>query len=130
MKKNIVIAALILIISLYVLFRAGLSYLDDYNYTKESSSASPNGYWLLTEFQSMSEGGHAPYGQYLSLTRKSEINTPEKGYVVFAGYCDNTFGYEWKSDELVLIKCKPDEGKNILTISKAAFGVRFEVASP
>ena len=118
-----------LTISLYALFRAGLSYLDGYNYTKESSSPSPSGRWLITMFQSMSEGGHAPYGQYLSLTRKSEINTPEKGHIVFAGYCGQSFDFEWKSDHLVLIKCGSDEGKNILTISNAAFGIKFEVIS-
>lgn len=88
-----------------------------------SSKSSPNGSYIITELNSMSEGAHAPYGQHLVLSRRP-VNTPDKGYVIFAGYC-NKLSYEWSSDTDITILCSGLDKEKVRSSAIKAYGIQI-----
>jgi len=128
-KKNVTIILLSAIIALYALFRLLMVVLPSLDYEKQSSKTSPNGNSELTLFQSQSEAGHAPYGEHLVLHSTRKVLNPDKGHVIFAGYCESGLDYSWKSDKEIVVKCAPSGKVPILTSSTIAYGVSIEVIS-
>lgn len=94
------------------------------DYDIASSKRSPNGNYIITEFDSMSEGAHAPYGQHLTVS-KMPVNTPDKGYVIFAGYC-NDLSYVWNSDTNITISCSGFDQEKVRSRAINAFGIKIK----
>lgn len=93
------------------------------DYDIYSSERSPNGSYIITGFDSMSEGAHAPYGQHLTLS-KLPVNTPDKGYVIFAGYC-NKLSYVWNSDTDITISCSGLDEEKVRSSAVKAYGIKI-----
>lgn len=123
MKSKIAITVLSLLILGYVSFRVLIYFFDGIDYKILSSKRSPDANYLITEFQSMSEGSHAPYGKHLVLSW-GPVNKPDKGHVIFAGYC-NTLTYSWASEKEITVECNSTEKDNIKSISTAAYGIEI-----
>jgi hypothetical protein len=104
-------------------------FLSSQNYRLLSNKTSPNGKYVITEYASVTEGGHAPYGQHLVLTTNGAIKDPEHGYVIFAGYCDPAPNYYWGSNSNVVVECKVDSGRSIRTGANLAFGIKVEIVA-
>lgn len=96
------------------------------DYRVVSSKPSPNGNWMAFEIDSTSEGGQAPYGQHVVLCQKNRINTPDEGYVVFAGYCEQPLTYSWPTNEILSIECSSKEKSPVRTSVVKAFGIAVE----
>lgn len=127
MKKNLTITFLLLVIVGYGLMRLAISAISDFDSNLVSSKVSPNGQYTVFEFESTSEGGHAPYGQELVLTNKKNIKSPEDGYIIFAGYCNRPMTYSWKSNNAIQVVCESNEKITIRTKSDKAFDINIEV---
>lgn len=97
--------------------------IRDSGYTVLSSQLSPSGGVTISALSSTSEAGHAPYGQYLVLSSKPEIDSPNDGYVVFAGYCHEGLSFSWKSDTEVSIRCDTTTPNPVQTLASKAFGI-------
>jgi len=126
-KKNIVIAVLAGIIGIYFLAQIAGRYIPS-NYDIESIQHAPNKVFKVIELNSLTEGGHAPYGQYLVLAYSgTTVSSPYDGYVIYAGYCAK-LSYSWKRDDLIEISCSSDKIENIRTVTNKAQGinVKFE----
>ena len=107
----------------YLAFRVTIYLFDGMDYQVLSTQKSPDGSRLLTHMKSMSESSHAPYGDHLVLSRWG-VNTPDKGYVVFAGYCEN-LDYSWGSSEAISITCSGENKEELIkTLVKKAYGIR------
>lgn len=69
----------------------------------------------------MSEAGHAPYGEHLVLS-KFAISSPEKGHVIYAGYC-NKLKYSWVANEKIEISCQREDSEKVITLSNKAYAI-------
>ncbi len=123
MKSKIVIGFLSLLIIGYISLRALIYFFDGVDYDISSSKRSPDGRHLITEIQSMSEGSHAPYGQHLVFSWRP-VNTPDKGYVIFAGYCDD-LTYSWISDIEITISCSGSGEQKVRSRAVNAYGIQI-----
>jgi len=112
---------------MYVLFQLGICKLQEYEFKKISSKISPNGKFIVSEYTSLTEGGHAPYGEHLVLNKKREGADIFHGYIIFAGYCEPGMGYSWDSDGRILIKCKAKKDCSIMTQAQLVYGIKIEV---
>ena len=122
--KIIIFLLVVGIIGVAVLF----TYLDSFYWDKKSSMESPDGKFNIHEYNYMSDGDrHAPYGKYLFLQKSLSPIPGYKSYVIFAGYCDNSFNFSWVSNNQININCKTNEPDSIRTYSNKAFGVRINV---
>ncbi len=99
------------------------TWLARLDYEVLSSETSPSGGFTLTALRSTSEGGEAPYGQYLILSGDSETYTPSDGHVLFAGYCNTELSFAWKSDREVVVHCRTNEPSPVSTLSRRFRGV-------
>ena len=105
-------------------------YLDGFYWEKKSSSTSPDGSLIAYEYYNMSDSDkHAPYGTYLFLQSSYKPMPAYKGYVIFAGYCNNKFKYSWASNKQLNIVCSSNEIDSIRSYSKKAYGVNISVSS-
>jgi hypothetical protein len=97
-------------------------------YSVTSRQASPDGQMTIHEFRSHDEGGHAPYGKVLALSRQSKIDRPEEGDVFFAGYCQGTLEYSWKDAKNIMVRCglKSPADESIRTRSSIVRGIRIQ----
>lgn len=122
MKSRIVIGFLSILVIGYISIRLLIYFLDGLDYDVSSNKRSPNGNYLLTEVLSTSEGGHAPYGEHLILSRKA-VDTPDEGCVIFAGYC-KSLSYSWKSDAEITISCSGLDTENVMSSAVKAHGIQ------
>ena len=113
---------LVLMITVYFCLKLLISVDYGMHYLVSTESA-PGGSLIVTELHSLSESGHAPYGQYLVLSRK-QVTTPDKGFVIFAGYC-NSLSYSWISNTEIFISCDSGNSDTIRTKSIRALGVEI-----
>lgn len=97
--------------------------IRDSEYTVLSSQLSPSGGVTIAALRSTSEAAHAPYGEYLVLSSKPAIKSPNEGYVVFAGYCGGGLTFSWKSDAEVSIRCETTTPNPVQTLASKAFGI-------
>jgi hypothetical protein len=95
----------------------------DTEYEFISRHLSPNGELGIFAFRSATEGGHAPYGDHLTLSPGESLRRPSDGYVVFAGYCSKELSVFWRSDSEVLIRCVTTEPNPVRTLANKALGV-------
>lgn len=100
MKGRILNFGLLAVILAYVGLRALTELLGATDYNSVTSVPSPDGKWVITELQSMSEGAHAPYGQHLVLASKA-VARADQGHVIFAGYCE-ALTYQWAGSGAIL----------------------------
>jgi hypothetical protein len=112
-----------------MLFFLGANFISSQNYELLSNKISPNGKYVITEYVSMTEEGHAAYGQHLVIATKGVIQDPDHGHVIFAGYCDPAPNYYWGSNSNVVVECKVDSGRSIRTSANLAFGIKVEVVA-
>ena len=115
------------VIIAYILFLTGTTFIANQNYKMLTNKSSPNGKYIVTEYSSRREGGHAPYGQHLVLEPKGMTKDPDHGHIIFAGYCNPRPNYFWGSNSKIVIECKTDSNKSILTSSTLAFGIDIEI---
>lgn len=127
MSKNLVIGFLVAVIGLYTIWSGGSYLLTGTEYSLKSKKISPLGRNTIYELQSNSEQGHAPYGQHLVLSSWMPVRSPDDGYVVFAGYCNQKFEYTWESEREVSIKCKSNEKDHTKTKAELVRGIKFRV---
>ena len=126
MKKNIIIVLLSTLILLYGLFRATSCFLVGFDFNVVSSKTSPDGVYTIFEIESMSEGGHAPYGHELVLSSRKHINHAAQGDVIFAGYCHRPLTYAWQSDKNIQIVCTSNEKQAVRTRVTMVQGINIE----
>lgn len=127
MKSSRTKAFLLTVVGLFILWHFGGYMLTGFDYSVVSKGASPSGHLKLYEVESLSEGGHAPYGQHLVLSSSGSVRKPEDGYVVFAGYCDRPLSYSWKSDEHISVTCKVNDKIDTRTKAEVVQGIKVEV---
>ena len=102
--------------------------LPSLGFDVDSNKVSPNGAFSITEFYSKSDSaGHAaPYGQHLVLSREKLISHPDKGDLIFAGYCSN-LSYEWNQENNISIVCKSGGNPQIMAHSTMVYGVKIDL---
>lgn len=121
MKSKIIITLLTLLILGYVCLKALIYYLGGMDYQNVSSKSAPDSRYLITEFHSMTEVSHAPYGLHLVLSSKP-VNTPENGHVIFAGYC-KSLAYSWITNREIMVTCVGSEEDPVRSRSLMAYGI-------
>lgn len=126
MKPSRTKAYLLAVVGLFILWHFSGYMLSGFDYSIVSKGASPSGHLTLYEVESLSEGGHAPYGQHLVLSSGS-VRKPDDGYVVFAGYCYQPLSYSWKSDEHISVTCKVKDKIDTRTKAEIVQGIKVEV---
>ena len=126
MKPKITIAVLVLLIAGYIGYRTLMHFIGSIRYEFISSKGSPDGRFVITELRSTREGAHAPYGQHLVLST-GELATPDKGHVIFAGYC-STLSYSWSAKDEIIIACDDPvlDTDPVRTKSTRAFGIEIK----
>ena len=107
---------------------AALHFLSGMSYSLESKSQSPNGKLTIHVFQSLQDGfGHAPYGQILAISRKSQLSSPDDGYVFFAGYCKSLLSSQWKSDNHISVRCiDGNKSEGPRTLASVAYSIKID----
>ena len=120
-------AAILSVLSVAAASVAVWSYraLRDSSYELVATQRSPSGMLTIAAFRSVSEAGHAPYGDHLVLSPEPHIRRPSDGYVVFAGYCSNELRFSWTSDTEVVIQCDTKESNPVVTLASRAGRVDF-----
>lgn len=105
-----------------------LQFFSGMNYSLVSKSPSPNGRLTIHVFQSLEDGfGHAPYGTILAVSPKSQLSSPDDGYVFFAGYCKSSLTSEWQGDRHIVVRCiHGNEGESPRTLASVAYGVKID----
>lgn len=108
---------------------AALYFISGMSYGLLSKIQSPDGNFKIHLFQSLQDGlGHAPYGRILALSPKSELRSPDDGYVFFAGYCTrSSLTVEWQSDTHIVVRCvngNKDSGPR--TMASVAYGIKID----
>jgi len=126
LKKNIIIVLLSTLILLYGLFKATSYFVTGFDFNVVSSKTSPDGSYTIFEIESMSEGGHAPYGHELVLSSRKHINHAAQGDVIFAGYCHRPLSYAWQSDKSIQIACTSNEKQSVRTRVAMMQGINIE----
>ncbi|GIT99927.1 hypothetical protein TSL6_04340 [Sulfurovum sp. TSL6] len=124
MKSKITIISLSLIIVMYLAFKGFIHILSSSNYKLNSIKSASNTKFIVSEFESLSEAGHAPYGKHLTLSKKP-IDTPSEGHIIYAGYCLN-LEYSWLSNNRIQVNCRTDKPENPVSLSKTAYGIVVE----
>jgi hypothetical protein len=103
---------------------AGLWWLFGNQYSLRSSKASPDGHFLVFEFQSHQGGReHAPHGTVLSLSTGETLGDPEDGHVIFAGYCKTDLAYRWVDNQRIAVDCAVRGDGDVRTLATRAFGI-------
>ena len=122
MKKALIIILFLILAGTLVV----KIYLPSLSYSIDSNKVSPNGHFSVTEFYSNSEGGHAPYGQHLVLSREKIIRHPDEGHLIFAGYCSK-LNYEWNQVNNITISCHSRENAQIMAQSVMVYGIEIDL---
>ena len=88
---------------------------------------SPNSTMALIECANVSEhDSHVAYGNHLYLTKTSQIDEPDDGYLIYAGYCKG-IRYKWISANKIELDLNGCKTEHIKTLSKKAIGIDVDV---
>lgn len=121
----------ILTIILVLLFAALVlmySHFGVWSWKEMSSRESPNGEFFVYYYEYSSDlNRHAPYGTYLYLSPRYKKAMPRTGYVIFAGYCTDTVGYQWESNDKLSVNCATEEQSDVRTSSAKAYGITIDL---
>src|SRR5690606_13272061 len=98
-----------LLILLWLVAKIIGHHIPQLHYTQKSQQSSPNGQYTIFAFSSASESGHAPYGDYLVISKTGKVSSPENEMIVFAGYCKNSPEYSWVSNTKIEVVCRSEE---------------------
>lgn len=129
MIKNIFIAILSLIITIYLTLHIIASVVDSLDYTTIDRMKSPDGKFELVQFISGSEDGQTPYSHYLVISNHPELKKIQDGYIIFSGYCATKIAYKWLDNDNISIFCQGSNRKIIKTLSIKAFGKNIELSN-
>ncbi|MBV0934838.1 hypothetical protein [Marinobacterium weihaiense] len=122
MLKVIVLAVLVI----YSLKNLIGSYMDNLYYSVESTQASPDGSFFVTQLSSLRESGHAPYGHLLVLSKSGPVKTPDEGHVVFAGYCTlHDLSYSWVNNQHLLVQCASTKQAPVASLAIKSHGIEI-----
>src|SRR5690554_4569417 len=102
-------------------------YIPYLYYTPKSQQSSPSGKYTILAFSSVSESGHAPYGDYLVISKTGKVSNPGNEMIVFAGYCKNSPEYSWISNTKIEVVCENKEPNPIQTLVQKVYGITIEV---
>ena len=105
-----------------------LDFIFGMSYSLTSKIQSPNGKFTIHEFQSLQDGdGHAPYGKILVVSRKSQLSSPDDGYVFFAGRCKSPLSSQWQGDNHISVRCiDGNKGEGPRTLASVAYGIKID----
>lgn len=133
MKKKHLALVILLLLSVFLLLSVMVIYLmlafiDSAYWTKASQKISPSKEYLLSEYRYQSDyDHHAPYGTYLFLKKNNLFRQTGKGYIIFAGYCEKKFTYQWSENQNIIIICASNETDFIRTVVQKAYGIRVNI---
>ena len=116
-----------LLILLWLVAKIIGHHIPQLHYTQKSQQSSPNGQYTIFAFSSASESGHAPYGDYLVISKTGKVSNPENEMIVFAGYCKNSPEYSWISNTKIEVVCENKEPNPIQTLVQKVYGITIEV---
>lgn len=109
---------------MYLAFKGLIHISNSLSYQLNTTKLASNKKFIVSEFESISEAGHAPYGKHLTLSKKP-IDSPGQGHIIYAGYCLN-LEYSWLSDNRIQVKCRTDKPEKVISLSKTAYGIVVE----
>ena len=116
-----------LVILLWLVAKIIGHYIPQLHYTQKSQQSSPGGKYTIVAFSSAAESGHAPYGDYLVISKTGKVSNPENEMVIFAGYCMNSPEYSWVSETKIEVACVSKEPNPIHTLVQKVYGITVEV---
>lgn len=91
-----------------------------------STAPSTDREYTIKYYRSLSEAGHAPYGDNLVIESWSSFPYPKESETFFAGYCGKSFEYHWENNKKIIIKC-PTSQDPIRTQAIVVHGIKVEV---
>jgi hypothetical protein len=122
--KKIIIGLPIGVLIAAVILLSVLLYADFTAWKEISKKMSPNRNFEIHHYHNISDyDRHAPYGDYLFLSRPSRWRSPRDGYVIFAGACAESLNYKWVDHENIEITCRTRDQWYVRTIARKAFGI-------
>jgi hypothetical protein len=122
--KKIVIGLSIGVLIAAVFFLSLLLYADVTAWEEKSKKVSPNSNFEIHHYHNTSDYDlHAPYGDYLFLSRPSGWRSPRDGYVIFAGYCGESLNYTWVDNENIKVTCGERDHSRARTVVSRAFDI-------
>jgi len=120
MKRKIIIALMIMIVLICGAYFLLVKTLD---WKEESRKKAPGSNLIAFHMMSRSEAGPAPYGDHVMLVPRYELFGQYFISPVFAGYCGQTFEYQWIDRQTLEITCT--DGK-ILKKESSSNGVNIK----
>jgi hypothetical protein len=113
---------------LVVIYLYGKHFLFQMDWQHISSANSPDGTFTIRHYQSLSEAGHAPYGDNLVIESSRAFPSSRSGETFFAAYCGSGLKYEWSSNKKIQITCpQVTEQYPIRTHAIIVHGINVEV---
>lgn len=121
---SIILPTIVIIATIYLLFNYFFESL--YGYKFVDSKISTDGRHTITQFAALDYNQYAPYGRILVLAN-DKVSSPEKGHVIFGGWCSYGINYDWKSPESIEIVCDMSHEESIYTASTIARGIAITI---